>query len=91
MPNPCAHEQGCGCPEVSPCCFTCTLDACRFDDPWGYQVWLRKQRDILIVTEIQRDKLTPPQAAARFGVKERTINRIKARVKETALRLHQVP
>lgn len=86
VPNPPAvsqlcHPGECGC-EVASCCEQCPLPACRFDDNEAYQELWKRQQHTKWIEEIERYGLSISQAAIRFDVTERTISRIKARVKE---------
>ncbi|MCS7206788.1 MAG: helix-turn-helix domain-containing protein [Dehalococcoidia bacterium] len=73
------RDEGC---EVSPACLQCPLPQCKYDDPEGYRRWLAQQRearDRQIWEVRQREGLTVPQLAQRFGVSQRTVFRALAR------------
>ncbi|MFN3974630.1 MAG: Mor transcription activator family protein [Dehalococcoidia bacterium] len=76
-------DEGC---EVSSSCLNCPLPLCKYDDPQGYQRWLaqqREERDQRIWETRQREGLTVPQLAQRFGVSQRTVFRALARQRRT--------
>ena len=71
-------DTGC---EESPKCLTCPLPQCRFDNPVAYQLFRRRRSDAQRVLEIEKHNLSATEAADRFGVGERTVFRILARVR----------
>ena len=70
-----ASDKGC---DVAPKCLTCHLPKCKFDDPVGYQQWLKRASDKKIV-ELRR-KHTVTEVSRMTGMERRSIERIMARV-----------
>ena len=74
-------DDGC---EVSPRpgCLQCPLPQCKYDDPDAYHREQRHRRDLEVLLARHADGASVPQLAQRFGLSERTIHRIFARVAE---------
>ena len=71
-------EDGC---EASTSCLECPLPQCKFDDPAGYQAIKQKQKDQERFKIIKEEGLSIEQAADRFRVTRRTIQRMQARLR----------
>jgi hypothetical protein len=71
-------DTGC---EVAPSCLNCPLPLCKYDDPWGYQRYVKSAWDLEVKTATESERLSVEQAAERFNVTVRTIFRSKQRVK----------
>jgi len=78
------HYEDTGC-EASDSCLDCPLPQCRYDDPEWYQRNRRLAKDFRMVYAMQRESLTFEEAAARFGVTERTVFRILQRCREATM------
>ena len=74
-------DTGC---EVSPRCVDCPLSRCKWDDLDWYRDGLRRGADFLTAQAIEREGLSPAQAAARFGTTKRTIFRIRRRCRQVS-------
>ena len=72
-------DTGC---KVAPKCLECPLPQCRYDEPWGYQKLLLRQRDQAVIAAMEQDGLNVDQAAERFGLVVRTIYHIMRKAKE---------
>ena len=70
------RDDGC---EVSPSCLRCPLPLCKYDDPVWFQREKRRERDEEVLSAMRRQKLSVPEAAARFDISQRTIFRILQR------------
>ncbi len=70
------RDDGC---EVSPSCLRCPLPMCKYDDPEWFQREKRRERDEEVLSAMRMQKLTVPEAAARFDISQRTIFRILQR------------
>ena len=77
--EPYIPDAGC---EVSPSCLNCPLSRCKHDDPKWYTAIRRFGPSLRLYAEMQRDHLSITAAAFRFGMKPRSITRIRARVKD---------
>ena len=73
--------------DVSPLCQQCPLPCCRYDDPVGYALWRRQQRDAVAAaamgqpTARQRGERIM-QVALELGVTPRTVWRRMQRERE---------
>ena len=71
-----------GCVE-SPTCLECPLPQCKLDDPRWYRRLLRQRKDLMIIASIDTKGHSKgpavAEAAARFGITERTVYRVIAR------------
>ena len=65
-------DDGC---ELAPACLACPLSRCQFDDWDWYRFWRRRARFLAIGEAIEREKLTTEDAAHRFRVGIRAIQR----------------
>jgi transcriptional regulator of acetoin/glycerol metabolism len=70
-------DTGC---EVHHSCLTCPLVRCRFDEPGGTRVLLRRGRDVQMAA-LQRRGKSVNEIARRYGVSRRTVFRALARVR----------
>ncbi len=70
------RDEGC---EVSPSCLRCPLPQCKYDDPGWFLREKRRERDEEVLSAMRRQKLSVPEAAARFDISQRTIFRILQR------------
>ena len=70
-------DTGC---EVHHSCLTCPLVRCRYDEPGGTRVLLRRGRDVQIAA-LQRQGESVNEIASRYGVSRRTVFRALARVR----------
>ena len=77
--EPYIPDAGC---EVSPSCLNCPLSRCKHDDPKWYTAIRRFGPSLRLYAEMQRDHLSITAAAFRFGMKPKSITRIRARVKD---------
>lgn len=68
-------DEGC---ELCPTCLNCTLPLCKYDDPRGEQVQLRRERNEAMRDARDREGLAVWQVAERFEVCERTAWRVLA-------------
>ena len=75
------EDNGC---EVSSKCLECPLTQCRYDDFETFEAMKRFAKDYLIINYMRRYNLSVLKTAKKFGVTERTIFRIMARVKKTS-------
>lgn len=66
------RDDGC---EVSPSCLRCPLPLCKYDDPNRERREERDRRDEEIADARERERLTAPELARRFGVSQRTVFR----------------
>lgn len=64
--------------EVSPSCLECPLPVCKYDDPGMVARERRRARNRELVEAVQDQGLTKNEAAQRFGVNRRTVQRILA-------------
>ena len=71
-------DRGC---EVSPSCLSCPLPTCKHDDPLATRRLQRRESDIERVAVMDRDGLSEKEAAMRFDVAVRTVQRMVARVR----------
>lgn len=72
------RDDGC---HVHPHCLTCPLPQCIYDDPGWLQRERRRSRDQEVLLVREREELSVPQLAHRFGISERTVFRILSRTK----------
>ena len=70
-------DDGC---EVSRSCLKCPLPQCKYDDPNGYRIFKQKQKDQEWFKIVNEEGLSNQQAADRFGVTPRTMNRTIHRI-----------
>ena len=76
--------DGKGC-EVNPVllgCLSCPLEVCRYDDPAGYQLAKRRERDLVMVDLMTEKGLTAAETGRRFSVTVRTVFRVLLRVRK---------
>ena len=76
------RDDGC---HVHPHCLTCPLPQCIYDDPGWLQRERRRSRDQEVLRVRDRERLSVPQLAQRFGVSERTVFRILSRSRTEAV------
>ena len=69
-------DRGC---DVSPSCFTCPLPSCKYDDYTAYLKWMWTKRRAPIQAALETT--TVQKTAEQFGVTERTVYRVKAKIK----------
>ena len=60
-------------------CLTCPLPQCIYDNPGWLQRQRRRGRDQQVLAAREREQLSVPQVAAKFGISERTVFRIISR------------
>ena len=72
------RDDGC---EIMSSCLQCPLPQCKYDDPGWLQREARGQRDENIREVRNKEKLTVPELAKRFGISERTVFRAVQRGK----------
>ena len=73
------HYIDTGC-EASMSCLECPLPRCKFDDPVWYQAYRRRERDEEIASACIYENLQAFEAANRFGVSVRTVQRALRRL-----------
>ncbi len=69
-------DKGC---DVSPSCLTCSLPSCKYDDPKAYLKWMRAKQRAPVQAAL--DSKSVAEVAKQFRLTERTIFRIKAKIK----------
>ena len=70
------RDAGC---DVAPSCLRCHLPRCKYDDPGWFQRQKQGERDGEVVRALRQHGLSVPDAAARFGLSQRTVFRILKR------------
>ena len=75
------EDTGC---EIFSKCLECPLAQCRYDDFETFEAMKRFAKDYLIINYMRRYNLSVLKTAKKFGVTERTIFRIMARVKKAS-------
>ncbi len=68
------YIQDTGC-EVSPTCLNCPLSQCKDDDREWYRRWRKRGKLLLVGQVVERESLTTQEAARRFRVCIRTVQR----------------
>jgi hypothetical protein len=68
------YIQDTGC-EVSPTCLGCPLSQCKDDDREWYRRWRKRGKLLLLGQVMERESLTTQDAARRFRVCIRTVQR----------------
>lgn len=72
---PCGHSSGCGCRDISDCCFKCPLKDCRFGTIGGAKAIRAMSRNQEIV-RIRSLGKTICEISDRFKLSEGTISKI---------------
>ena len=67
------RDEGC---ELAESCLNCPLPKCIYDQPRGRQRWLKSLRDREIVRLANSEGKGIKELALRFGVSQRTVQRI---------------
>ena len=65
-------DDGC---EVAPACLNCPLSRCKDDDREWYLRWRKRGKLLLVGQVMERESLTTQEAAQRFRVCIRTVQR----------------
>ena len=65
-------DDGC---EVAPACLGCPLSKCKYDDPDWYRFWRKRGRFLAVGEAIDQERLSEEEAAHRFRVGMRTVQR----------------
>lgn len=74
-----AHEyQPCLVPAIPDDCLNCPLPQCKYDDPAGYQRWLRVGK-LTEALELKNQGMSAQEAAQELDVTPRTVFRLWAR------------
>jgi hypothetical protein len=73
-------DTGC---EVHHSCLSCPLVRCRYDEPGGTRLLLRRGRDVQMAA-LQRRGESVNEIASRYGVSRRTVFRALARTRRKA-------
>ena len=80
LPPEFCHYRDEGC-ELADSCLNCPLPGCIYDEPGGRQRWQKRIRNREISRTFRKGGVGVRELASRFGVSERTIQRV---LKETA-------
>ena len=80
-PEPHPHYEDDGC-EVAASCLACPLPRCKYDDMRWYERNRRLANDLRITAVIEREGLSPDEAAARFAITKRTVFRVLRRSRQ---------
>ena len=70
------YIQDTGC-EVSPTCLGCPLSQCKDDDREWYRRWRKRGKLLLVGQVMERENLTTQEAARRFRISVRTVQRAR--------------
>ena len=77
----CGHSLGCGCKDVSNCCFTCPLTVCRFDIRGGVKVIKAISRNQEI-TRMRSQGKAISEISDHFSLSITTVSRVLRRHNE---------
>ena len=77
-------DDGC---EVAPSCLACPLSRCKDDDREWYVRWRKRGKLLLVGQVMERESLTTQEAAQRFRVCIRTVQRALLYRRKAALLL----
>ena len=86
LPPEYCHYQDNGC-EFADSCLNCPLPKCIYDQPGGRQRWLKGLRDRDIVRLASSEGKGVKELATRFGVSQRTVQRVLKRMKNEPAKL----
>ena len=75
------HYEDDGC-EVAASCLACPLPRCKYDDMRWYERNRRLANDLRMTAVIEREGLSPDEAAARFAITKRTVFRVLRRSRQ---------
>jgi len=81
LPPEYCHYQDDGC-EFASSCLNCPLPKCIYEQPGGRQHWLKGLRDREIVKLAGSEGREVKELALRFGVSQRTVQRILKRMRK---------
>lgn len=80
LPEHCHYrDEGC---EISVSCLNCPYPDCIHEAPGGRQKWLKAQRDREVCRLYATEGKNAKELALKFGVSQRTIQRIVQRTKK---------
>ena len=87
-PSETIHWTQTGC-EVASDCLECPLPVCKWDDIFWYRRHRRLAGDFRVARAVSEQELSAGEAGEQFGITERTVFRILARVRRAELDLPQ--